>query len=120
QTLGTGRELEPADGQVRSGAVRSPQVRVLLDGLLRERGHRLRGVRREDEAGSVRGGPARRLERALLEHERVRGAALGELVGEVRADDAGADDDDAGCGAHRGGGSLSRGQASMTRSVTAV
>jgi hypothetical protein len=100
QPLGSGRELEPADGKERSDAVGSRQLRVLLDGLLREGGHRLRGVRREHETRGVRRGPAGCREGALLEHERVREPALGELVGEVRADDAGSDDDDAWGGAH--------------------
>ena len=87
-------DLESADGQERAATVGAGERREFLDRVLRELGHRLRGVRGEDESRRVRGRSAGNHQRALLDDERIGPAQLREFVGEIGADDAGSDDDD--------------------------
>ena len=89
-----GGDLQPAD-LVEAARVRPTPRQELLDGVLGEQGHRLRRVGLEDQPRGVGGRAAGQVERTLLDDGDVGPAAGDELVGEVGADDAGADDDDA-------------------------
>ncbi|KAG7150842.1 hypothetical protein HYQ46_000191 [Verticillium longisporum] len=67
----------------------------LLDGVAGKRGQRLGRIRLEHEARRVRCRASRHLQRALLDDGDVGPSARDQLVGNVGADDASANDDDA-------------------------
>ena len=102
EALGGRRDLEAADlVEAPVTVARSPaELEELLDGVAREPAHRPGRIGLEDEAGGVGRGAAGQVQRPLVEDGDAVPPAGGELVGEVRADDPGSDDDDAGCGAH--------------------
>jgi hypothetical protein len=89
------RDLQPADLLEAPRAV-EVEFRELVDGVGRELGHRLRRAHLEHEPGCVRGRATGQRERALVDDRHPVDATGGQLVGEVGADDTGADDDDAG------------------------
>ena len=95
QPLGGRGDLQPADLLEAPRAVEI-EAGELVDGVGRELRHRLRRAHLEHEPGCVGGRAAGQRERALVDDRHPVDATRGQLVGEVGADDAGADDDDAG------------------------
>ncbi len=86
-----GGDLQPAHLPEAPLAVQREPAE-LAHGVGRELGHGLRRVGLEDQPRGVRAGPAGGEQRALVDHGDVGPAALGELVRERAAHDAGTDD----------------------------
>ena len=89
-----GRGDEDGAGPPESGPEAGPALQVLeqLRGVPREHAHVVGRPQLADEAGRVPRRPGR--EPLALEQDHVAPAALGQVVGDARADDAAADDDD--------------------------
>ena len=92
EALGGGRDLEAADLQ-EAGLALVLEGDELLHRVAGHLGHGLGAVGLEDQARGVRGRSAGRGQVALVDDGDVGPAARGQLVGEGRADDSGADDD---------------------------
>ncbi len=89
--LGRGCEFEAADAVPDLLAVEIERV-VERNGVLSDPAHRAGPVGLEDDPRRVRGGAAGGEQRALIDHEHVGLAEVGEVIGGRDADDAGADD----------------------------
>jgi hypothetical protein len=90
-----GGQFQPAD-LVETGDTVGAEREQLAHRVAGELGHGLGRVGLEDQARGVRGGTARQFQWPLFHHRNVGPTADGEFIGKVGADDAGADDDNAG------------------------
>ena len=86
EALGTGRDAQASD------RLEDAQLAVELDAVAAEAHHRRRGVELRHETRRVAGGAARQL--ALLDEDGVRPTGFGEVIGDARAGDPTADDND--------------------------
>ena len=95
QALGGGGHLEAADLE-EAGLAVHVEGAELLHGVPGQLGHRLGGVRLEDQARGVRGGAPGGGQRALVDHGHLGPASRGDLVRESRSHDSRSDDDHSG------------------------